>query len=88
MAFFDTSFDPANHSQSLFVVADTWWWFIALGVPFTILVAVITWASVWWSTKQVVERRKSDVTDLEKILSYEMMTPGHKDSNAEEIPPK
>ena len=78
MGFFDTEIDPNKRSRALFFVSETWWWFIALAVPFTIVVLLVSWALAWWSTKQVDERRKSDVSDLEKVLSYEMTPHIHK----------
>ena len=86
MSFFDTSFDPNNHSRALFVVADSWWWFIALSIPFTIVVVFVAWYTAGWSTKQVDQRRKSEVSDLEKVLSYEMTMHEHKPSTGEVAP--
>ena len=92
MEYFDTSLDPADHSHALFVVSDTWWWFIAVGIPLSVLVMIVTWGSVWWSTKQVdkqaEERRKSDGSDLEKLLSYEMGTSTeHKRMDSDDVAP-
>ena len=72
MGFFSTSFGPDGPSQTIFTVADNWWWFLALGIPFTIAVVLLVFVSALWSRKQVDIRRSSDMADMEKILSYEM----------------
>lgn len=69
MGFFST--EQADSGTS-FLVSDRWWWFLALAIPFTVVVLLMAWASSWFSLKQAEVRRKSDMTDLEKMLSYEM----------------
>ncbi|KAK3722457.1 hypothetical protein LTR37_002449 [Vermiconidia calcicola] len=81
MGFFSTNFDPRDPSKPLFSVADCWWWFLAFAVPFTIVVLVIAWCSTGWTTAKEEERRRSDMTDLEKMLSYEMTVTDKLDSD-------
>ena len=85
MGFFTTTYDP-NNATNVFSVSSRWWYFLALAVPFTIVVLILAWTSAIWSQRQVEQRKKSDVMDLEKSLSYQMTAHDHK-SEVSIIPP-
>ena len=78
MGFFTTTYDPTNASTIVFAVSNRWWYFLALSVPFTMVVVAVAFGSAAWSRRQVDQRRRSDRTELEKMLSYEMATHEHK----------
>lgn len=41
MGFFSTNLAPGEQQKALFVVSGTWWWFLALSVPFTLTVLLV-----------------------------------------------
>ena len=71
MGFFGTS-PVGETNEAIFVVADAWWWFLALALPLTAIVLVLTWAIAGWSTRRVERKRSSEINDLEKLFSYSM----------------
>ena len=70
MGFFGTS-PNADNTGTAFLIADAWWWFLALALPFTALTLAITLGSAWWSAKKVEKRRGSEIGDLELLYSKE-----------------
>jgi hypothetical protein len=83
MGFFTTTYDPTHISAPVFSASDRWWYFLALSVPFTMVVVAVAFGSAAWSRRQVDQRCRPDRTELEKMLSYEMATHEHKSEEFE-----
>ena len=86
MGFFSVSFNPNDINSPIFTVSRKWWWFLALSIPFTVGVLLLAWFSAQWTVKEEEVRKRSDLTDLEKMLSYEMTEHEHS-SRDDGIPP-